>query len=341
VESAGAGLSRAYYEEVVGPILAARWPDLPYAAGRLGNGSDVLGYDDEISRDHDWGLRLNLLVPAELSEAVDAYLGATLPEAFRGRPVRFATTWDRHVRHRVQVEDVSSLVAARTGLDVSRSWSVTDWLALTGQAVLEITAGKVFVDTSGDLTAARERLAWYPDDLWRYVVTTDWARLAQELPLIGRTAERGDDVGSRVIAARLVGVTMHLAHLLERCWAPYPKWAGISLARLPSGFAVAEPLQQALEASEWRSREDGLAGSFRVLNRVQREVGLPSVDDPVAPFFDRPYRGIRDEVMDRLEGSYTSPDVRALPRGVGSAEQWSDNVDVLVDPSRRLSVESG
>jgi hypothetical protein len=314
---------------------------MPHAAGRLGSGSDVLGYDDEMSRDHDWGLRVNLLVPADLSEAVDAYLEEALPDAFRGRPVRFATTWDRQVRHRVQVEDVGSLVATRTGLDVSRSWSVSDWLGLTGQAVLEITAGRVFVDTSGELTAIRERLGWYPDDLWRYVVTTDWTRLAQELPLVGRTAERGDEVGSRVIAARLVGVAMHLAHLVERRWPPYPKWTGTGLARLACGGVVTEPLQRALEARDWRSREDGLVDSLRVLNGLQRQVGLPSVDDPVAPFFDRPYRGIRDEVIERLEGSFTRLDVRALPRGVGSAEQWSDNVDVLVDHARRLPIESG
>lgn len=231
VEVSGAALSRVYYDQLVGPAIAARWPRLAYAAGRLGSGSDVLGFDDDVSQDHDWGPRLNLLVPESVAAQVNAHLDAVLPETFGGHPTRFAMTADGQVCHRVQVEAVNTFVASRTGINMSGSLSVADWLSLTGQAVLEVTAGPVFVDTAGELTGARERLAWYPEDLWTYVVATDWARLAQELPFVGRTAERGDDLGSRVIASRLVGVAMHLAHLLERHWSPYAKWAGTSLLR--------------------------------------------------------------------------------------------------------------
>ena len=59
---AGIPLSRDYYESVVAPLLARHAPGLEHAAARLGSGSDVLGYDDAQSRDHDWGLRLTLLV---------------------------------------------------------------------------------------------------------------------------------------------------------------------------------------------------------------------------------------------------------------------------------------
>ena len=50
----GAGLSRRLYHEVVRPILSARFPDLRHAAPLLGLGSEVLGFDDEMSTDHDW-----------------------------------------------------------------------------------------------------------------------------------------------------------------------------------------------------------------------------------------------------------------------------------------------
>lgn len=335
MDVSGAELSRAYFERLVAPAVAARWPRLPHAAGRLGSGSDVLGLDDVVSRDHDWGLRLNLLVPADVAAEVDAYLESALPESFDGRPIRFATTWDAQVRHRVQVEDVSSFVRSRTGVDATGSLSVEDWLSLTGQAVLEMTAGPVFVDTALELSAARERLAWYPSDLWTYVVATDWARLAQELPFVGRAAERGDDLGSRVIAARLVGVAMHLAHLLEKRWPPYAKWLGTSLSRLPRARSAAEPLHRSLETRDWRTREGGLVDALRSLHRLQQDVGLPALDDPIEPFWDRRYRGIREAVVTVLEDSVADGVVRALPRGVGSAEQWSHNVDVLVHPGRR------
>ena len=340
MELSGAELSRDFYDTLIAPSIALRWPDLPHAAGLLGGGSEVLGLDDAMSRDHDWGLRLNLIVAPDMIDRVDAHLDDVLPESYLGRPIRFATTGDPHPRHRVRVEDPESFVASRTGVVDTNALSVRDWLSLTGQAVLEVTAGPLFADTSGQLSAARRALTWYPQDLWVHVVATDWARIAQELPFVGRTADRGDDLGSRVVTARLADAAMHLAHLLERRWPPYAKWAGTSLAHLPRGHEVAEPLLRALGAGDWRIREDALVDALRSLNRLQHEVGLPTVDDPVEPFFDRRYRGVRDDVVALLEASVTDPAVRSLPRGVGSAEQWSHNVDVLVDPVRRRALPS-
>ncbi|CAN7378866.1 DUF4037 domain-containing protein [Terrabacter sp. LjRoot27] len=333
----GAELSRSYSEQVVEPLVRGRWPGMPCAAASLGSGSDVLGLDDAMSRDHDWGLRLNLLVPHDLVPAVDDHLAEQLPESFAGHPTRFATTWDPTVRHRVQVETARDLAVSRLGVDPTRDLTVDDWLRLTGQAVLEVTGGEVFVDDAGELDGIRRRLQWYPDDVWRHVVATDWARLAQELPFVGRTGERGDDLGSRVVAARLAGTAMHLGHLLERRWPPYAKWLGTSFTRLPRAGAAGEPLHAALAAGSWREREQGLVAALRVLNRVQGEAGLPTVADPVEPFWDRPYRGVREAVVVVLEQGVEDPAVRALPRGVGSAEQWSDNVDVLTRSGRRRS----
>src|SRR5262249_2069668 len=62
-------------------------PRLRYAAGRLGSGSDVLGFDDAMSRDHDWGCRLTLLVDEPDRAAVpqvSLLLDQELPESYRG-----------------------------------------------------------------------------------------------------------------------------------------------------------------------------------------------------------------------------------------------------------------
>lgn len=335
MRATGAELSRNYFERVVEPLVRDHWPGMPCAAARLGSGSDVLGLDDAMSRDHDWGLRLNLLVPDGLVADVDDHLAERLPESFAGHPTRFATTWDPAVRHRVQVETARDLAVSRLGIDPTHDLTVDGWLSLTGQAVLEVTGGEVFVDDVGELDGIRRRLQWYPDDVWRHVVATDWARLAQELPFVGRTAERGDDLGSRVVAARLAGIAMHLGHLLERRWPPYAKWLGTSLTRLPRSGAAAEALHAAVAADGWREREAGLVAGLRALNRMQEGAGLPTVDDPVEPFWDRSYRGVREAVIVVLEESVEDPAVRALPRGVGSAEQWSDNVDVLTRSGRR------
>jgi hypothetical protein len=338
VELTGAALAERYNREAVRPLLDEHLPGLPHAAGRLGTGSDVLGLDDAISRDHDWGLRLTLLLDDAAAVAdVDGLLDGALPERLLGLPTRFATTMDARVRHRVEVSTVEAFAAARLGVDASRPLDVLDWLTLTGQSVLEVTAGPVFADTSGRLTAVRARLGWYPDDVWRYVVAADWSRLAQELPLVGRTAGRGDEIGSRILAARLATTAMHLGFLLERRWPPYPKWLGTAFAALPQAAAAGPALMAALTASAWPDREAGLCSALEVLHDVQVAAGLPTVERIVVPFHDRGFCTVGDSIVDTVMADVTDPEVLALPRGVGSLEQWVDNVDVLTRPDRRAA----
>jgi hypothetical protein len=333
--SAGIDVARRYHDQVVAPLLAARWPGLRYAAARLGSGSDVLGLDDEMSRDHDWGLRLTLLVDASLVDDVDRHLATALPETFEGHPARFGTTW-KPDGHQVEVASPAWFARSRLGIDPPAPSDAVSWLALTGQSVLELTAGAVFVDTDGRLTAIRDALAWYPDDLWRYVVAVDWARVGDELQFVGRTGERGDDVGSRVVAARLVRVMMHLGFLLERRWPPYAKWFGDRFTALPRAGAAGPALAAALAATTWREREDALCRALETLHTLQGDVGLPTADQAVLAFHDRPYRGI-GPVVEALTASITHDAVRDLPHGVGSIEQWTDDVGVLMHAARRVA----
>lgn len=310
----GIGLAHDYYDDLVAPVLLARHPGLPHAAGRLGSGSDVLGLDDETSRDHDWGLRLTLLVEADAVDGVERLLEQQLPPTYRGLPVRFALARDPMVRVRVEVTTAEEFVGSHLGLDASGPLTGPDWLCLTGQALLEVTAGQVFRDDLGVLTGLRQKLAWYPDDVWRYVLAADWTRLGEDLPLLGRAGQRGDDLGSRVIGARLVDIAMHLAFLLCRRWPPYPKWRGTLFTRLPLAGELLPPLTAVLALQDWSDRQEAMARALAVLARAQRAAGLPCVADaPTEPFFDRPFLGVRTAVPDLLLNSVTDPHLRALP----------------------------
>ncbi|MFD7024635.1 DUF4037 domain-containing protein [Promicromonospora sukumoe] len=331
----GTELARAYWSDVVRPVLDRELPDLPRAAARLGSGSDVLGLDDDTSRDHDWGLRLTLLVPADRVRETDDVLAAALPASYQGLPTAFPVTWDPTVRHRVEVAAPVEFVRSRTGLDVGGDLGVADWLSLTGQAVLEVTAGPVFEDGPGALTALRERLAWYPHDVWVHVLAAEWTRVGQELPFVGRTGQRGDDLGSRLLAARLVTALVRLGFLLERRWPPYPKWAGTLFGRLPVASSAGEPLAEALAAGTWQERDAALRAACEALHARQRAVGgLPALDGPVCEnFYDRPFTGLRD-VAGVLRAAVVDPEVRALPHR-GGVEQWVDDVGTLTDAGAR------
>ncbi|WP_129787187.1 DUF4037 domain-containing protein [Promicromonospora panici] len=330
----GIELARAYWADIVRPILDRELPGVPRAVGRLGGGSDVLGLDDDTSRDHDWGLRLTLLVPAEHVHDVDRVLAASLPASYRGRPTAFPVTWDPTVRYRVEVASPADLVRSRTGLDVGDGLTPTDWLSLTGQSVLEVTAGPVFEDTSGEITALRERLSWYPHDVWLHVLAADWTRVEQELPFVGRTGQRGDDLGSRLIAARLITALVRLGFLLERSWPPYPKWAGTLFARLPVAPSAGGHLVGALAAATWEERDAALRAACEALHERQRAVGLPALDGPACePFYDRPFTGLRG-IPQVLRAAVTDPAVRSLSHR-GGVEQWVDDVGTLTDAGVR------
>lgn len=338
----GIELARGYWADVVRPILERELPGLPRAAGRLGGGSDVLGLDDDTSRDHDWGLRLTLLVPARHVAEVDEVLAALLPASYQGYPTRFPVTWDPAVRHRAEVTAPADFVRSRTGLDLDvardsdgAALSAVDWLSLTGQSALEVTAGPVFEDTSGEITALREQLAWYPHDVWLHVLAADWTRVEQELPFVGRTGQLGDDLGSRLVAARLVTALVRLGFLLERRWPPYPKWAGTLFARLPVAPSVTGHLDAALAAATWQERDAALRAACEALHERQRAVGLPALDGPACePFYDRPFTGLRTGVAGTLRAAVTDPEVRALSHR-GGVEQWVDDVGTLTDAGVR------
>ena len=125
--------------------------------------------------------------------------------------------------------------AAQLGWDPADPLSVADWLSFPSQQLLSVTAGPVHHDGVGELTRLRERLAWYPPDLWRYLLAAGWSRLGEEERLMGRAGHAGDELGSAVIGGRLTRDLMVLGFLLERRYAPYPKWFGTAFERLDLG----------------------------------------------------------------------------------------------------------
>ncbi|MGO4689174.1 DUF4037 domain-containing protein [Glaciibacter sp. 2TAF33] len=215
--------------------------------------------------------------------------------------------------------------------------SARDWLSISGQAALEVVAGPIFSETSDELGSARRALEWYPDDVWRYVLACDWIRVDQELPLMGRAADLGDDAGSRVIAARLVCSVMHMAFMVERRWPPYSKWFGTLFRTLAHADEVGLAIDSALRANNLAGRQLGIAAALEPLLRRQNALELTATTRATIPFWDRPYLHTDPVIIAQLLDGIVDPSVRALPRGRGSVDQRTENVDVLVDVNARRS----
>jgi len=143
----GLELSRQFYVELVQPILDARFPGLPHSAALLGRGSEVLGFDDEMSTDHDWKPRVLLFLDegdqARHGGAVGESLRRELPPRFRGRPVDH------------EIHTVRGYFRERLAVDVYGELEARDWLTFPEQALRTFTAGAVYHDEVG-LQAVRD-----------------------------------------------------------------------------------------------------------------------------------------------------------------------------------------
>jgi hypothetical protein len=341
----GRELSRRFYTEAVRPLLTQRFGDLPHAAALLGDGSDVLGHDTPMSADHGWGPAVTLFLPdadaPRAAPAVRALLLDGLPRTFLGHPTRFAGHPDEPGTQlmapdgpelRVRTTTVRSFARRQLGWDPAGPLEPADWLSIPSQQLLSVTSGAVHHDGTGELTRLRERLSWYPADVWRYLLAAGWNRLGQEEHLMGRAGHAGDELGSAVIGARLVRDLMALGFLLERRYAPYPKWFGTAFRALECGPVLQPLLQDVLRAGAWPERQDAYAAAAEVLLRRQAELDLAAPFPTRASlFWDRPFWVVHGErVAAALVDRITDPAVRRLTarRLIGGIDQWSDSTDL-------------
>jgi hypothetical protein len=346
----GLELCRALYEEAVRPVLAEHFPGLVHSAARIGHGSEVLGFDTVRSTDHDWGPSVQLFVRPEDAAAgpeIRRVLAERLPTAVRGWPVHYQRKddpndpvdqlrlTDGRKNHHVWVVEPGAWFRARLGADpVAGPLAVREWLAVPQQRLAEVTAGAVFHDGLGVLGPVRERLAWYPDDVWRFLLAGQWTKLAQEEAFVGRAAEVEDGLGSRVVAARQVRELMRLALLQARRYAPYSKWLGSAFRRdVPGSAELGSLLERVLAAGHYAEREALLCEAYEELARRQNVLGLTSEPpDPVRrPYYGRPFQVIHGErfalaLWDSVEG----PELRAR-QPIGGVDQWADSTDFLGD----------
>lgn len=343
----GLALNRRYYQEAVGPLLQGGFPGLPHAAGLLGFGSDVLGFDTPMSRDHMWGPRLVLFLEgrehAATAARIDDYLRNRLPLRFSGYPTHFGAPDAEGVRkmqavdqgpvdHLITITTIARFVQGELGIEPDDSLEPADWLSFPQQKLLALTAGGVFHDDLG-LEAVRQRFRSYPHDIWLYLLASQWERIGQEEAFVGRAGQAGDELGSRVIASRLVHDLMRLAFLLERRYAPYSKWFGSAFKRLEIAASLGPLLEAVLAAGSWQPREANLARAYELLGERQNAAGIASaLDAHTRSFYDRPFRVLfAGRFASALRDKISDPALRSLPL-FGSVDQISTNTNLLEDP---------
>lgn len=347
----GLDLCEQFYRQAVRPLIERHMPHLAgrHAAGLIGYGSDVLGYDDDRSRDHEWGPRgLIWLREADYEQyahELDRVLAEELPLTFGGHSTRFVVypaldalvpaPSGRHGKHHVAITSVSRHLRISLGLDTFPP-NTLEWLCLPEQKLLEWTAGQIFDDPVGEITRVRRELAYLPNDVWRFKLLYAWERIGH-VDVVALNALRGDTLSARLNLAKVVEGIVRIAFLLNRRYCPgTPKWVSRAFDALPRlAGEIGPQLERCLTLEDVRQGRALLEPILVALVEEQNRLGITRPAAPAAPDPIRE-RGLASFSLQDVEEALReslAPELRALDVH-GGCDQWIANDDLLIWPEQ-------
>ena len=249
----GLELAEAYYREIGLSMLREKFAGCAdrIAAGLVGPGSECFGFDDEFSRDHDWGPAFSLWLTDDDYAHFGAELQAAyaeLPPVFRGFGPRRASPGEEW---RVGVARTSAFYRKFTGLDRPPQ-RAEEWLRIPEESLATCTNGRVFSDGPGEFTRHRRALlAYYPEDIRRKKIASLCITVAQTGQYnYARSLQRGDRFAAVYSAVTFAANAIRLVFLLNRRFAPFYKWLHRAVRDLPVLGAEVHRQVDALLADE-------------------------------------------------------------------------------------------
>ncbi|UCG43063.1 MAG: DUF4037 domain-containing protein [candidate division WOR-3 bacterium] len=284
----GIGLSESLFSEVVRPLLQRLFPELldNISAAILGDGSEVLGYDDEISRDHNFSPRVVLFFEDETFDRVGSAVAEQLKSGLPGRHAGVELL-EHGGRSALQVLPLPRHFLEYLGVAAMPATPL-DWLKYDEQRLLELTAGRVFHDPSGRLAELRQRFGFFPEQVRLYLLRLAFVRMS-ECAGAERAVRRKDLVALRLYAGHFSYFAIKAAHLLERRYCPYHKWMARSLQGLgETGRKMHELVAALLSAATPEAARTGFLDVLELLGaRVTDELGVsrPGPHDPEGGVF--------------------------------------------------------
>ena len=231
----GLRLARSYYEAYGRQMIEEKFPEYAgkIAIGLAGRGSDCFGWDDLVSRDHDWGPGFCMWVSDGTYEAIGDALQAAydaLPANFQG----FCRAPRVNGKNRRGVIKISEFYRSLVGAD---TYEGIDWRSVSDASLAAAVNGQVFRDDEGIFSAFRDRLQQgYPEDILYLKLAESAAKFAQAAQYnFPRMHKRGDSLTAQMMLWDGVREAMKLQHYIEGKFPPHDKWLRHSLLQSEAG----------------------------------------------------------------------------------------------------------
>lgn len=231
----GLELAEEYYKTYGREMLQTRFPHLveQMAVGLVGYGSECLGFDDELSMDHDYGPSFCVWLPREIYQQYGAQVQAAyeeLPQEFMGYSGRVSEIQGQGRVGVLCLEDFYLGILGRDTVPVTDA----EWLALSEENLAVVTNGKVFEDHLGKFSTIRDGLLrYYPKNVWIRRLVQALAKAAQAGQYnYARAMKRGERIAAELSLAEFIRESMQAVYLLNRKYAPFYKWMRRGLREL-------------------------------------------------------------------------------------------------------------
>ena len=299
----GLELSERYWREVGLPAFAAGCPGIleRAAVGLAGEGSDCFGFDDGLSRDHDWGPGFCVWLTAE----DEARFGARAREVYRSLPGEYLGYTRLRVSEqtadRVGVWGIADFFARYIGLSHAPQ-TMEQWRSVPEVGLFLVTNGRVFQDGAGELTRIRqELLRYYPEELRKKKLAANCALAAQAGQYnYARCMRRGETVPAMQALGLFVTHIQQVVFLLNRRYAPYYKWTHRALCELPTlGDEVGQQLRS-LSTAWFRQEETIEAISAAVIRELRTQNLSGSESDFLLDHAQEIQQSIQDPLLQKL-----------------------------------------
>ena len=225
----GIEISKAYFEEYGRPMLEKDFSDiLPYlCVGMVGSGSDCYGFDDEISRDHDFEPGFCIIIPNE--DVVDRRKEFLLERAYAKLPKEFMGLKRSLISpvggRRNGVIRISDFYLNKIG-SADGKLSILDWLTISESYLFEVTNGEIFFDNYGEFSEIRNRIMNMPEDIRLKKLAGNMLLMAQSGQYnYGRCLSHGETGAAQLAVIEFVNAAMKTVFLLNKKYMPYYKWS--------------------------------------------------------------------------------------------------------------------
>ena len=228
--------SRRFYENYVAPMIHEKFPkyESRIAIGLVGEGSDCFGYDDYMSRDHDFGTGVCLWITDEDFDEIGCLLFIAYNELAMQHGGENLT---ERLQERRGVMTIRSFYSSILYIECNTKDCILeedDWLNLEHSCLATATNGEVFRDDLGEFTRFRNLLlCYYPNSIWRRRIANELHQFSAALQVnYARCMTRNDIVAAELCRAKGLESAMELYFLLNKKYAPYYKWTYRALSEL-------------------------------------------------------------------------------------------------------------